>query len=355
MLAVFGLALLLTTCINPANSGDRATRTLPTVKAVSTYRGSAGGVGRTLAIALDGSLWGWGLELSGQFGDETIIRPLVPVKLGVENDWAYISVGNGHAMAIRTDGSLWGWGWKFHGAIGDGVPAPQGHRTHTPVQIGIEKSDWTHVSAGPSRTLAIREGGSLWAWGRNQWGQLGVGNGMGTDALKPVRVNTLYKDWIAVSAGGGHTVAIRGDGSLWAWGWNGRGPVGDGTTIHRHAPVRIGSYYDWAYVSTGLVHTVAIRDDGFGSRTLWAWGGNDSGQLGDGTGGNIHSYRTAPTRVDTPHDDWVSVSAGAYHTFAIREDGSLWGWGSNLNRLLGDGAGSGGWDDNRLRPVRISR
>jgi len=142
-----------------------------------------------------------------------------------------------------------------------------------------------------------------------------------------------------VSAGGTHTVAIRTDGTLWAWGSNGGGRLGDGTTTNRHSPVRIGTASDWASVSAGGNHTVGVRTGG----TLWAWGSNGSGQLGDGT----TTFGTAPIRIGSA-SDWASVSAGSSHNVGVRTDGTLWAWGWNGSGQLGDGTTT-----TRHSPVQI--
>jgi len=142
---------------------------------------------------------------------------------------------------------------------------------------------WASVSAGNRHTLAIRPDGTLWAWGNNSSGQLG--DGTTTTRLSPVQIGTAT-NWasVAIGSGGHHTLAIRTDGTLWAWGENMTNQLGDGTTTDRFSPVGIGAATNWESVvagtaGIGIGHTVAIRTDG----TLWAWGANSSGQLGDGT------------------------------------------------------------------------
>ena len=228
-----------------------------------------------------------------------------------------VSAGSVHSVAIRSDGSLWAWG----AVLGDGTTTTR----NSPVRIGTA-SDWTAVSAGRYHVVGIRADGSLWAWGGNWQGQLG--DGTATRWLSPVRIGTA-SDWAAVSAGDYHNMAIRTDGSLWAWGGNWQGQLGDGTTTGRNSPVRIGTASDWTAVSAGSSHVVGIRADG----SLWAWG--SGGQLGDGT----TTGRNSPVRIGSA-SDWAAVSAGGHHSshsVAIRTDGSLWAWGSNREGQLGDG------------------
>jgi len=175
------------------------------------------------------------------------------------------------------------------------------------------------ISVGDEHSISIMTDRSLWGWGNNLQGQLGDGTNM--HRHNPIHI---MDDAIAVSAGWVRTMAIRGDGSLWGWGNNGNGQLGDGTYIQRFSPVRIMD--DVIAVSAGSTHTMAIRDDG----SLWGWGNNWSGQLGGGAASN---YRTPIWIVD----DVIAVSAGAGHTMAIRSDGSLWAWGNNWNGQLGDG------------------
>jgi len=138
-------------------------------------------------------------------------------------------------------------------------------------------------------------------------------------------------NWAYVSTGMNHTVAIGGDGSLWAWGNNISGQLGDGTQgegNYSNIPIRIGTDNNWRYVSAGAFYTMAIRTDG----TLWAWGNNGYGRLGDGTA----TQRSMPVRVGSDYN-WISASAGSQHTMAIGVDGSLWVWGNNSFGVLGDG------------------
>ena len=318
----------------------------------------------TLAIKADGTLWVWGYNSYGQYGDGTTDGDFVPIQIGTDNDWATVYAGLWHMVAIRTDGTLWAWGFNTSGQLGDGTNTDK----NVPTQIGTD-NDWASAavkSSSTCSTFAIKTDGTLWAWGNNSFGILGdgtnaeknvptkigedndwatVSSGVATVAIKtdgtlwawgafsvklddgstldttiPVKIGT-DDDWASVSVGDRHVVVIKKDGTMWKW------ESGDGTEIWKYAPTQIGTDNDWILVSAGYNYSIAVKEDG----TLWTWGVNDKGQLGDGT----LVDRSSPAQIGS--EKWRLVTAGSINALAIMTDGTLWAWGWNGSGNLGDG------------------
>lgn len=190
---------------------------------------------------------------------------------------------------------------------------------------GSAASCWQTVSAGYTHSVGIKTDGTLWAWGDNGYGQLGDGTTISKNT--PTQIGSA-NNWESISASGGFTVAIKTNGTLWAWGNNTFGQLGDGTTTNRTTPTQIGTATNWNSVATGEGFALAVKDNG----TLWSWGYNNLGQLGDGTTTN----KNVPTQVGTA-TNWQSVAAGSGFSLAIKTNGTLWAWGSNLYGQLGNG------------------
>jgi alpha-tubulin suppressor-like RCC1 family protein len=255
--------------------------------------------------------------------------------VGGISDWCEASAGSSHSLAIRTNGTLWAWGSNINGRLGDGTTTSR----RSPVRVICEFSDWCQASAGASHSLAVRNDGTLWAWGSNSSGRLG--DNTTTSRSSPVSVVGGFSDWCQASAGDSHSLAVRTNGTLWAWGFNYLGQLGDGTTSDRSSPVSVvGGFSDWCQVSAGSYHSLAVRSNG----TIWSWGCNRYGVLGDGTTTN----RSSPVSVVGGFSDWCQTSTGFDHSLAIRTNGTLWAWGGYFDGRLGDNSNT-----SRLSPVSV--
>ena len=290
------------------------------------------------AIKAAGTLWGWGYNHYGQLGLGDIANKNVPTKVGTDTSWASVAAGQSHTLAVKTDGTLWAWGYNLYGQLGLGNSGV-GTDRNVPTQVGTD-TNWASVAAGNYHSLAVKTDGTLWAWGYNIDGELGLGdNGFGTDRNVPAQVGA-GTSWASVAAGAYDTFAIKADGTLWAWGSNGVGQLGLGNNDHKNVPTQVGTGTNWASVEAGAQHTLAVKTDG----TLWAWGYNYHGELGLGDNG-LGTDRNVPTQVGAD-TSWASVAAGFYHSLAVKTDGALWAWGYNNDGELGLGDNGPGTDRN---------
>ncbi|MFH1232141.1 MAG: hypothetical protein V1709_11675 [Planctomycetota bacterium] len=280
------------------------------------------GNSHTIAIKTNGTLWAWGKNNYGQLGDGSTTNINTPTQIGTDTNWSVIAAGFCYTIALKTDGTLWAWGWNGYGQLGDGTTT---NVTTGPKQIGTGTS-WSAIAAADRHTIALKADGTLWAWGYNASGQLG--DGTTTQKTTPTQIGT-DTNWSVIAAGGFHTIALKADGTLWAWGDNYYGQLGDGTTTNvTTGPKQIGTGTSWSAIADGSSHNIAIKTNG----TLWAWGYNASGQLGDGT----TTQKTTPTQIGTD-TNWSVIAAGGFHTIAIKTNGILWAWGDNASGQLGDG------------------
>jgi alpha-tubulin suppressor-like RCC1 family protein len=282
----------------------------------------------SLTVRSDGTLWSWGRNDHGQLAQGDAADRHAPVRVGSDT-WLAMDAGWYHGVGVKADGSLYAWGYNSGGTVGDGT---SGIDRRDVTHVGTD-ADWATVAAGPDSSFAVKTNGSLWAWGWNGNGVLG--DGSTTNRLAPVRIGT-DNDWSAISAGWLHTLALKTDGSLWAWGSQYQTGIGD--SMNHASPVQVGSATDWVAIAAGSSSSLALKSDG----SLWSWGSNTLGQLGLGD----TAVRLTPTRVGTHF--WAAIAVGENQAFAVKADGSLWAWGRNDDGQLGLGD-----TGQRTSPVRV--
>lgn len=282
------------------------------------------------AVKTDGTLWAWGSNSVGQLGDGTNVHKSSPVQIGSGTNWKKVVSGRDHTVAVKLDGTLWTWGSNEY--------CQQGFVVSSPMLVNSVNT-WTQVVARKMSTITgdnqngggcgIRTDGTLWCWGGNIDGEVGVGSGAAV-CESPQQVGSAT-DWAFVAVGPWSTAAIKTNGTLWTWGYNADGELGLGDRTSRNSPVQVGALTDWAKASVGESFMLAIKTD----FTLWSWGGStNSGVLGNGLNS---AKRSSPLQVGST-SDWSQITSCAKSSCAIKTDGTLWTWGAGATNNLGTGS-----------------
>ena len=272
------------------------------IGALTNWASVASGAHHSLGLKTDGTIWSFGKNNNGQLGDGTTVSKSSPVQIGALTNWASVASGWNHSFAIKTDSTVWSWGSNSYGQLGDGTAINKS----SPVQIGA-LTGWASVAGGSDHSLAIMTDGTLWTWGSDNFGQLGNG-GYGSIS-SPAQVGNLT-NWTKVVAGYEHSLALKTDGTMWSWGYNAYGQLGDGTNITKSSPVRVGSLTtNWTNIAAGFSQSFALKADG----TLWSFGSNNRGRLGDQT----TIDKSSPVQIGTL-TNWASISGGINHFVGLK-------------------------------------
>lgn len=332
-----------------SGSAEDQSTPLP-IEITKTWAQVEGGKQNTCALTTQNKLYCWGLNANGEVGNNARTITPIPTLIGVDT-WTSIALGNNHVCAIKNDNTLWCWGNNANGQLGQGPLAdPLIPWVLVPTQTGTATwKDWIAISANGDHTCGIRHedvgGGTfnntLWCWGKNDQGQLGLGDQATRNVPAKVGIAT---DWNAISAGGGHSCGIRResagggfDNKLYCWGDNSTGQIGDNSTTDTSSPKEVcsdtagpcGHATNWSTVSAGATHTCAIKSD----NTLWCWGNSDYGQMGVGVTAPVATLQKIASSVGVK-----MVASGSSHTCAINSSDKLYCWGLNIQGQLGLGS-----------------
>ncbi len=304
------------------------------VSGISGVIAVAAGEDHTLALKSDGTVWAWGENNHGQLGNVDLVGTAsysnVPIQVSIpipsNVPVIAIAAGTEFSMALDNNGAVWAWGLNDNSQLG--VSTLNTIDQYTPVNITTPNTlpKITQIAAGQSHALAVDTNGSVWAWGNNSKGQLGIGSTI--DSIIPVQVTGL-SGVASVAEGDFNSFALKSDGTVWAWGLNAAGQLGIGSNTDSDVPVPVSTFTGGVTgISAGYSQTIALKSDG----TIWAWGGNAAGELGNGS----------TTSSNTPQPNGftaaTSCSAGNFFTLALKNDGTAWAWGDNSSGQLGNAA-----------------
>jgi alpha-tubulin suppressor-like RCC1 family protein len=292
---------------------DRVDRSSPTQVGSSTnWSKAVSGTQFCGSIKTDGTLWLWGRNNYGRLGLGDTIHRSSPTQVGSNTNWSIFNLNGYNSRAIKTDGTLWSWGPNPYGQLGlnqSGNGSSTTYAKSSPTQVGTN-TNWSKIASCGGSTIGIKTDGTLWAWGETSFGQLGL-NAAGNYARQssPTQVGSST-NWDKITSGSGasHFLATKTDGTLWGWGYNAQGGLGLDNYTHRSSPTQVGANTNWNIISASSSSGAAIKTDG----TLWVWGDNQGGRLGL----NSISSVLSPVQVGSS-TNWSNVSVD-YHTMALK-------------------------------------
>lgn len=294
---------------------------------------SAAGKDHSLILKSDGTVWVWGNNDYGKLGNgTTVVQKNVPVQVTGLTNVTRIAAGEDFSLALKNDGTVWTWGGNYVGQLGNDSTA---HHVTAPVKV-VDLTNVTEIAAGKSHGLALKKDGSVWIWGSNQDFQYGS-----PQSRKPIKVE-LLTDVRAIAAGGSHSLAVKKDGTVWGWGNNTTGQLTlSPDSRFSFTPTQIKNLTNIISVAAGEYHNLALDVNG----KVYTWGSNYYGEIGNGSG----SMQFAPVQVPDLNDI-VEIASGSssFHSLALKKDGTVYAWGLNENGQLGNGT-----TINNNKPVQV--
>lgn len=283
--------------------------------------------------ASSGQVWAWGKNKSGQLGNGSQTNSNTPVRVsGGLTGVVSVAAGFDQSLALKSDGTVWAWGSNKYGQLGNGTNTD----SRTPVQVGGRNTltGVIAVAGGGYCSIALKRDGTVWAWGRNLVSEKGKGSNSGSNVPVQVGGKNPLAGVVAIATTGGHSLVLKNDGTVWAWGLNMFGQLGNGSFVESDVPVQVGGETPLTGVvaiAAGYDNSLALKNDG----TVYAWGENSWGQLGNG--GKADSNTPVQVGGGTPISDVVAVSCGDGQSLALKSDGTVWAWGTNYYEELGTG------------------
>jgi alpha-tubulin suppressor-like RCC1 family protein len=295
---------------NSGRSGDGTTtdRSSPVtvVGGITNWSQLAAGNGHSLGVTSTGIAYAWGNNSNGRLGDGTDIARSSPVTvIGGITNWSQLAAGATHSLGLTSTGIAYAWGNNYQGLLGDGTTTTRS----SPVTVVGGITNWRQLSLTNNHSLGVTATGIAYGWGRNQYGRLG--DGTTTTRSSPVTVVGGITNWSQVSAGGQHSLGLTSTGIVYGWGANAAGQLGDNTTNSKISPVTVvGGITNWSQLAAGGYHSLCLTNSGI----AYAWGTNGVGQLGDGT----TLAKSSPVSVLGGITNWSQVSVGQQHSLALR-------------------------------------
>ena len=325
---------------NPANNSASSSSTVVAESFFNAVRSIAAGRMHTASVRNDGTVWNWGTGSNGQLGDGNSgagVAVATPVQVAGLEGFSSIADGNGFVLALKSDGTVWGWGINSSGQLGDGTTT---ERTRPVQTIGL--TNVTAISTCVFFSLALKSDGTVWTWGPGYE----IGSTTPIVRTTPVQL-TGISNVTKLAVGGGHALMLKSDKTVWAVGSNSRGQLGDGTTTDRPFPVPVNGLSNVAAIAAGGDEfSLAVKEDG----TAWAWGINSKGELGPGGGPTNFDAHPTPLQVTGLPADISTIAAGQDFCLALAGNGTVWGWGNDSDFQTGQGTGVGNNPTPKLIP-----
>jgi len=297
-----------------------------------------------IATKDDGTIWSWGADSYGKQGTNTVQTASSPMQIGAGTDWSTSEsahgIGNHHALIVKTDGTMWGMGRNNYGQLGLGARANGGNNSAYSSPTQVLGSDWVAASGSYNASLGLKTDGTMWAWGSNSYGKLGINES--SDNISRSSPTQIPGTWTKIN-GGGNFMAVNSSGTMYTWGFNREGQLGNNQQASgapfgkKPSPVSIMD--DVSDISYGREQAYSVKTNG----TMWSWGHNSWGELGL----NDKTFRSSPTQI--PGTTWVQVSSGNNSCHARKSDGTIWSWGRNTNGAMGDNNSN----QRRSSPVQV--